>query len=429
MSYLMIENDQECPIEGFTKLGVSSHRDNSDCIGQFGSGIKMAILTLLRHNLKPVCYVGTGKIEYETERKLMGATRYTDVYAKLSGKFGNTTINRRQELGFSLEYGAQDWTKIDYAIREFISNAFDQSGVKGTKLSIVDDTRAKNGTTRIFIPITDEVERYIDNIDHFFLQFKGNHAEKIIPKQGKGMRIYRKGVFVTEHDYPSLFDYNFSNEIDIDESRNLKNFNFTSIGKLLTESESAMDVLIDAIIEDKECYEVKFLDYWNLDAKKLANHFMKKYPDFYVCSDEVQKQFADKKGYKTLLVPRNWESILNYGGVKKVSQVMHTLENQGCVIIDPTQEMLDKVESVWNKIQKVGMTNNKEMPIVMGFTKPVEESQLLAGFVDSSNIVYLNKDIVNKKTILEELAHYITGAGDGTKDFEDFIIRFASNFL
>lgn len=430
----MIQNDTECPLEGFIKLGVSSHRDDPDKIGLFGSGLKMGVLTLLRNELYPTCYVGTGKLEYEVESAMMRDTPYENVFVKMSGRFGNRTINRKQELGFSLEYGSQDWTRVEYALREFISNAIDQSTVAGTTIEFKDNPRGKSGYTRIFIPCSLVVEEYIKNIDHHFLHFSRKDKNRIMRKnheEESNLKVYRKGVFVTESYWKSLFNYNFGDEIQIDECRNMQNQSVSSaIGKLLKEDEMALRRVIEAAIEGVEAYETQYLSYWDIDSTYVKEVFEKVYPNKVVVKDEEQKKFVKNKGYDALVVKsERWNQTLVYSGVKTSSDVLNKLELDGCQITEPTEKMLSLSRLVWDKLECIGMTNNKTFPVIKGFNKPVEQGNLLLGFVDSDRIVYLNHDVVNQKTVLEELAHYITGATDGTKDFEDFIIRVASKLM
>ena len=56
--FLCVQNPGVAPVEGFTLLGVSTSRGETGTIGQFGSGAKHAINTLLRAGLKLTIYCG-----------------------------------------------------------------------------------------------------------------------------------------------------------------------------------------------------------------------------------------------------------------------------------------------------------------------------------------------------------------------------------
>ena len=54
MNYLLVQNRGVCPTEAFTLIGASMSRGEDGLIGQFGSGAKLSICTLLRKGLKVI---------------------------------------------------------------------------------------------------------------------------------------------------------------------------------------------------------------------------------------------------------------------------------------------------------------------------------------------------------------------------------------
>ena len=66
--YLLVQNPGVAPVEGYTLLGVSTTRNCgvAGTIGQFGSGAKHAINTLLRAGLKLLIYCGKTRLEFTT---------------------------------------------------------------------------------------------------------------------------------------------------------------------------------------------------------------------------------------------------------------------------------------------------------------------------------------------------------------------------
>ena len=72
------------------------------------------------------------------------------------------------------------------------------------------------------------------------------------------------------------------------------------------------------------------------------------------------------------------------------------------------------------------MTNRKPMPIVCCFREIMEgESECLGYHETGTDKVFLRDDVGGKlalKTALEEVAHYITGAMDSSRDFQQFFI-------
>ena len=70
--YLLIQNPGIAPVEGYTLLGVSTTRNCgvAGTIGQFGSGAKHAINTLLRAGLRLLIYCGKTRLEFTTRDEI-----------------------------------------------------------------------------------------------------------------------------------------------------------------------------------------------------------------------------------------------------------------------------------------------------------------------------------------------------------------------
>ncbi len=252
--HLLIQNPGVAPVEGFTLLGVSTTRGCGveGAIGQFGSGNKHAINVLLRAGLKVVAYCGKTRLDFQTRDDEIddGLTRkpVKRVMCKLGG-----TSTRTIDLGWVLYFGAIDWTDLGMALREFISNAIDRTlreengefvpALSDGRLSVtvVEDEKikAKDGYTRVYVEMNDEVQRYVDDLPKRFLHFSSDPAQvkKSFLSKSKANRnlngtrtavIYREGVYVREVlDYTedSVYDYNFkTSPLEIDESRNSSDY-------------------------------------------------------------------------------------------------------------------------------------------------------------------------------------------------------------
>lgn len=243
-AFMKIENIGVCPPEGFTVLGVSlaDTSNNEGVIGQFGSGNKHAVAVLLRHDLSPVVFAGTLKLEFSTRPQTVADNQASKDFARVVVKYGGTdpisgtSRTSTEDLGFVLDYGKQDWQEIVLALREFVSNAIDRSirekgDWSGVKVEIVDESqvRAKRGSTRVFLPMNAEVLEFFNNLGKWFLHFSEPNSlnRAILPKRNRNLGerkaavIYRRGVRVREFessDTESLFDYNL-NDLTIDESR------------------------------------------------------------------------------------------------------------------------------------------------------------------------------------------------------------------
>src|SRR6185436_18036193 len=215
--YLLIENPGIAPQESFTLLGASN-KSGTDAIGQFGSGTKFGVLSLLRDKINPVVFCGNLRIEFRTKQIAFDGAAHEQLQVRFTGKDRDgRQVNRTEDLSVVLGYGKIDWTDIRLAAREFVSNALDavNGDASQVRVEITDkEPRAKANTTRVYIPVDDEklLVDFVENLAQWFLHFSGkvwrNTAilEKDTPSPA---RIYRRGVFVREvkHAEKSVFDY------------------------------------------------------------------------------------------------------------------------------------------------------------------------------------------------------------------------------
>lgn len=216
MRYISFENDGALDLWNLMLMGASTKRGDKSKIGQYGSGWKYALATLLREDIPISIYSGGKSIQIGMRSVTMGTEDFNMV--TVDGKDTNFTT----DLG-------PDW-KVWMAIREIYCNSLDEphSAVNQHQslppLSIIDKTR-----TRIIIGITPEVQAIIDNwMDYFSFErtddvialpgvkvFEKLHKQKSI--------IYRKGIKVAESSKPGVFDYDFE-DVDINEIREAKDF-------------------------------------------------------------------------------------------------------------------------------------------------------------------------------------------------------------
>jgi len=90
---------------------------------------------------------------------------------------------------------------------------------------------------------------------------------------------------------------------------------------------------------------------------------------------------------------------------------------------------LATLEKVWELCELVGVTNGKAKPKIGCYKELTSaESDIMGFWQHGSDTVHTREDIssgVNKylfKTTLEEVGHYITGATDNSRDFQNFFM-------
>jgi hypothetical protein len=468
MSFLCIQNPGVAPIEGFTLLGVSTTRDCGveGTIGQFGSGNKHAINVLLRAGLKVFVYCGKTRLDFQTRDEEIddGLTRKAikRVVCKLSG-----TSTRTIDLGWVLDFGSIDWSDIGMALREFVSNSIDRTvrEENGSFIPAMDDerlfvgivpddkVRARDGFTRVYIESNDSVQQYINELPNRFLHFSSDPAQvtkSFLPKANRNINgkktavIYRAGVFVREIEQSndeSIYDYNFkASELQIDECRNASDYSVkAAVARLYRKASTAELVpVFRALIEHKPAFEASLdqdyiLPSWETPKEEQKNNWQQAWQavaaDAVLCGPSITiAEFVEKKGYeaKTIRSSSMVAAAARFG-IKTDSQVLSENEKKGKEILPATVAAQAAVDTVWSWLLKYNMTNDCEKPPVGSFRDAMNAGVRCLGLCDDTG-VYLaddqaSGDVPSKaclKTALEECLHWVTKAGDNSRDIQNF---------
>lgn len=439
--YLLIENQGVSDIDCWIKMGLSSTRENNDgrLIGKFGSGIKHAILTLLRLGEKPIIFLGNKELLAETVEKttrtLDGPIDYQEVLFHFDGQTYPT--------GFTCGFGELDWTNRNMAIREFISNAIDasykttDSATNGCNVSYSLETTPKEGVTRVYIRCEEPFA-----INEHFLHWtsKENLADKfIIDKCMKDTcKVYRRGVLVgTLGD--SLFNYNFD-DIKLDESRNLDLrsakhditmcFNRFSVGQFSELLKSFAEPLTDgkhrileanlswpSWIEDDA--RVRMTEAWtNVFGKDAVAVTCRTATSLAIILEKIRS-----RGKKPVYIPNNAASYFQYWGIPTESSILSAEESVTKDIFELPADLALRTKAIWNLFDRFANVRDKKYPKIFGFE--ATDSSILGYYIH--NTIYINKTLFPDhdefdKTVAEELTHYITEQGDFTRQFQEFLL-------
>lgn len=471
-AYLKIENIGVCPPEGFTVLGVSLADTSSHegVIGQFGSGNKHGVAVCLRHDLAPVVFCGPMKLEFFTKPQVVSDSLVSKDFARVCVRYGGfdpTTGASRsstEDLGFVLDYGKQDWSEVALALREFVSNAIDRSiretgDWSGVKIEIVDENqvRAKRNFTRVFVPMNGEVLQFYNDLGKWFLHFSepNSLSKAILPKTNRNISdrkaavIYRRGVRVREFessDTESLFDYNIG-DLTIDEARKASDWDVRyHCGRALAGADKAiLAILFDRLVNSDKCFWEYGFDTYSLNSscdnedrrQNWQDAFAQVAGDTAVLTGNGSVEQLERKGYKAIKAPENFVTAAGRYGVQTPIQVLSSDELSGRAITEPTPDAQAAVDYVWEIIEGVGLTDGKEKPPVKCFTSILDGGVMLNGYYRDGT-VFLNADLAGSasvvagrqalsdrllKVALEEVAHYVTGATDNSRDFQDYLLE------
>lgn len=434
--YLMIENKGEANIDYLTLLGASAARGKSDKIGQFGTGFCHGVLTCLRNNINPEIYIGNDELLFSVGKKESTFTRISYMF---KGEI--------EKLSMALEFGSMDWDNVQMGLREFVSNAIDNGEDNQYKVEIVSSKEAKPGYTRVFLPLVSEVNKFFSELPQLFLQFAPNKSDKdiFLNKEGSKGRVYRKGVFVRETQDNALFNYNFGDELKIDECRNLNESTIRqAAGRKLVASDNETITFVLGNISQlpKEGFESKFCS-WDLYtySMKVKQQWVDTFKELYgeravIVSDLAGPlaEMAQKKGFKLVNVPSlGWYAALESFNIPTALKICaKDVSSDGKKFTKaPTAALIQRVVKIWNKIEKVGLTKGKSFPKIGQFKQVMDGGSVTMGYYDfDTQTIYINEDnLTSKQTILEELAHYITGSTDNSRDFQDFAFALAAAFM
>lgn len=430
--YLMIENHGVSSIDCWAKIGLSSTRGNDDTrlIGKFGSGIKHALMTCLRFDMVPQIYLGKDKLKISTKKQeastLDGVVEYEEIIFGIG--------NKKFPSGFTVGFGELDWVDPNMAIREFISNAIDASYKTtdtpnlGCKIEHSLRPTPKDGFTRVFIPITKEF-----NLNKYFLHFENPDRnwgkDAILSKpEISNLKIYRRGVLVLESKIQSIFDYNFG-DIKLDESRNLDQntitnyirelriFNDQQLGQILKNIVLA-DSNEGSVVETKICWGYDFIE--SEVGKSIWGEIFghDKIAIIGGINEDMMRALR-RKGKMPLYVHNYNKTYFKYWGIQTENDYITTEEKITRKIYPANAEQQKLFDSAWDLVVSAGLAE-KSKPNFHIFDS--NDAGVFGYYINGS--IYISSAITEKKefvkTVLEEIAHYLTNARDYSRDFQEF---------
>lgn len=426
---LLIENPSVASIHAFTMLGMSTSRGDKTKIGQFGSGNKHGLLSLLRADIEPIIFLGTKKLTFQTNVIIEGSKQFSQIVYTLDS-------TAPVPLSFCLEFGELDWTDIHMALREFISNAIDASPtLDDVKIEFTGDICGKEGYTRIFLPSTQQIREYVEELPKYFLHFKGKQDEQIIPKQSMtNVRVYRKGVFVREINIKSNFDYNLSNDVKIDESRNLDDFYARFHSQKILLSKGQPDRVINIWMTQKDSFESDLFSSLQLDNSRkpeFLEAWLRQYGNKAVLGNALNPNvntLAAAKGY-TVHTPLcdHARMLLMSCGVCTAESVCD--EVMGDIVAIETPITATRMfNETWTRLSHA-VGGNIPRPQLTVFRQIMNGGSMKLGMYDN-NVVYINEEAISSRaTYIEEMCHHITKADDFTRDFQDFLVKMVAVFM
>lgn len=474
--FLRIENPGVAPSEAFTLFGCTSKRNsnNPNIIGTFGSGAKAATNLLLRADINPIVFCDRLRLSFYTRpisiKGVGGEFASKRVCVRYGGKDQDgKSRSAEEELSVTLDYGSSDWPHPSLALREIVSNAIDacleqglsvEQAALAVKIDIVDEAsvRAKEGTTRVFVPLTEDVQEFFTKINSWFLHFSSPSliSESVLPKNNRSLTgserpvIYRRGVYVREFNpggesQASLFDFNLNNLV-LNESRTADNWNVKHACAIAL-GDATKDKLSQVFLSlrsGKSYWEHTFEEDSLKDAYSYAppervaarqtewtQAFESVASEDGCLIDKARIDLADtvrRKGYETLAAPTAWTAAAKKYGVRTEEKVLTEDDLHGRTFSDATPDVLAVLDWAWDLIEAYGMTCGKEKPKAGCYHKVGTDGSTGFGLYKNET-VYVHADFATginenlRMTVIEELCHHCTGNADFTSGFQEWLLR------
>ena len=325
------------------------------------------------------------------------------------------------------------------SLREFVSNAIDSvDDASKVNITTTDNTRAKSGYTRVFVPLTPDVQRFYNEWFDRFLNFDERKNQTILEKTEKGpAKIYRKGVLVRQldsHKDNSLFDYNLGEELQIDESRNLDDYSVqTACARQISKDVDKLSTIFKELQCDNVIWEGRFSQYSLVDYKDSTKVIWQQawkntFGEAYLCQavDRYASDRATTLGNKVITIDNGeWYDSCRKMGIPTVYDVITDLEGKGCIPCEATTNATNTMTMVWGWFDQLGITRQKDKPSLKCFkqTKSGKDPIVFGYYDQRQDTVYINLEFdTNKKTYVEELIHYVGEVEDFSRNFQEFAI-------
>lgn len=191
------------PIEAFSVMGMSAKPNSTNPIGEFGTGLKLAVAATLRLGGKFRMWIGGVEYEFYVKAREFRGTRHEQVMLrKRKGVFHKWSY---QELPFTLNYGRNlDWWQIH---RELESNTRDEGGSV-----MVDDVCLLDESTTVIVL---EHPSIVEAATEGAVFFDPGDAQPVWKTDAletydvPSKHVYYRGVRVFTLEYESRFTYNF----------------------------------------------------------------------------------------------------------------------------------------------------------------------------------------------------------------------------
>lgn len=440
---IIIQNSGELPIWGMRLLGLSNKNENQ--IGKFGTGLKESIALLARMGISPIIYSGLCRIDFSVQ-SIDDQQELCFMLSEQRDRFGP---NEWHGLGLHPNFGKNDWGDPWMIFRELICNAIDESGIENLYHDITyEDPSGREGATRVFLPANESlveaygtVETKILDLGKYEVVSESDQGRVITKRDDKPLQIYHRGVWVDkdrgDDEANSLFDYDLPT-IDLNESRSADWWDVNyAMRKLICQfSEDQAERLLVAVIKsnenDKLPYEAGQLHeagaHFSSSNKELWQRMFFKVFGANAVVTDTDKFFYDRlqsAGKEAVIIKHSgMREFLRKAGVPCAADVLSPNQIKYERVEEPSIENQSEFDKVWEAIEEIGLTNDKDKPELKIFYPRMGSNTIVFGEY-RDGVCLINGDIVGSRqgrvAMLEEIGHHVSGFSDCCRDFQHWI--------
>jgi hypothetical protein len=219
MSYVIFDTPTQLDLKAITTFGLNAKPNSKSPIGYFGTGLKMAIAVLVRHNIPVQLFIGHTKYVFYTKAEDFRGKEFAFVRMKKETTLGWGYT----KLPFTTNL-AKNW-ELWMAFRELESNTRDEGGFTwwgGDNPTIKSDP----DHTKFVVGPSEAFRAEWAKKDETFLKDGLREPTIDLPDfqvfRNSSKYVYYRGMRVLTLDKPSLFTYNVLSQSQLTEDRTLK---------------------------------------------------------------------------------------------------------------------------------------------------------------------------------------------------------------
>jgi len=322
------------------KLGLSTKRDDSRTIGQFGSGIKYAPIAAIRMGLE---WYFTGEDD-QGKYTLKYDVRNEGGVDCIVYNYGDYV----KDSSFTAEAGIYSWENEFQLYREAVCNAIDEDVSNGNYWSMevvdADQLSTFENEFSIFISFSPKIEHIYRNHDKYFCLdripvYQKTEAFALYEPYDRtsGLNVYHKGVNVFSHDrMPSLYDYEIG-YISLNEQRTVSSHGIMNYRIMQSVSSCTNPSVINRFFSASEVREDVY------EFVEIPSH------DYYIgsqsesISEAWRKAWGSRYGEKSICISQadssrsrivNRLKIIGYNLIEHEDFVFNICKSHGIPTID-----------------------------------------------------------------------------------------------